>query len=120
MKIFVTRKFPGTALNKLTDSGFDMVISEFDRPITPEELIEKGKGSDALITLLTDMIDAEVIDAIGIQLKVVSNYAVGFDNINVKDATDKGVVVANTPCEEVNEAVAEHTWALLMSLMRCS
>jgi glyoxylate reductase len=118
MKIFVTRKFPGTALDKLTNSGNDVVISEFDRSITPEELIEKGKGSDALITLLTDNIDAEVIDAIGVQLKVVSNYAVGFDNINVKDATDKGVVIANTPCEEVNEAVAEHTWALLMSLTR--
>jgi glyoxylate reductase len=118
MKIFVTRKFPGTALDKLTASGNDVVIFQLDRPITPEELIEKGKGSDALITILTDNIDAEVIDAIGVQLKVVSNYAVGFDNINIKDATDKGVVVANTPCEEVNEAVAEYTWTLLMSLTR--
>src|SRR4030042_5726442 len=118
MKIFVTRKFPGSALGKLMASGNEVVISEFDRPISPEELLEKGRGSDALITLLTDSVDSEVIDAIGLQLKGVSNCAVGFDNINVKDATDKGVVVANTPCEEVNEAVAEHTWGLLMSLTR--
>jgi glyoxylate reductase len=117
-KIFVTRKFPGTALDKLTQSGNEVRISEFDRPLTPEELLEGGKSADAIITLLTDKVDADVIDAIGVRLKIVSNYAVGFDNINIKDATERGVVVVNTPCDEVNEAVAEHTWALLLALTR--
>ncbi|OGM12794.1 hypothetical protein A3A76_00875 [Candidatus Woesebacteria bacterium RIFCSPLOWO2_01_FULL_39_23] len=117
-KIFVTRKFPGTALDRLKESGNGVTISEFDRPITQEELIDKGKGCDALLTLLTDKIDGELVDAIGPQLKVVSNYAVGFDNINVPELSDRGIIAANTPCEEVNEAVAEHTWALLLALTR--
>jgi len=118
MKIFVSRKIPGNALDKLMSSGNEVVVSEFDRPLTSEEFLEKAKGSDAILTLLTDKIDGEVIDAIGPQLKIVSNYAVGFDNINVKDATEKGVVVVNTPSEEVNEAVAEHAWALMLALAR--
>ena len=116
MKILVTRKIPGD-LEPLKN-GNELIISEFDRPLTPEELIEKAKGVDAVLSLLTDKIDGEVMDAIGPQLKVVSNYAVGFDNINISDATDRGIVVTNTPCEEVDEAVAEHTWALMAALTR--
>ena len=116
MKIFVTRKIPGD-LESLKN-GNEVVVSEFDRPLTPEELIEKGKGVDALLSLLTDKIDGEVMDAIGPQLKIISNYAVGFDNINIDEATDRGIVVCNTPCEEVDEAVAEHTWALMAALTR--
>lgn len=116
MNIFVTRKIPGD-LEPLKN-GNEVIISEFDRPLTPEELIEKGKGSEALLSLLTDKIDGEVMDAIGPQLKIISNYAVGFDNINIDEATDRGIVVCNTPCEEVDEAVAEHTWALMAALTR--
>jgi glyoxylate reductase len=115
-KIFVTRKIPGNIEILKNNNEFSM--SEFDRPLTSQELIEKAKGSDAILSLLTDKIDGEVMDAIGPQLKVISNYAVGFDNINIKDATDRGIVVCNTPCDEVDEAVAEHTWALISSLSR--
>lgn len=118
MKIFVTRKIPGTAIEKLKSSGYEVTVSDLDRPLTSEELLEKGKGVDALLTLLTDKIDGKVIDAVGPQLKIVSNYAVGFDNINVEEATQRGVVVANTPSDEVNEAVAEHAWALMLALAR--
>ncbi len=118
MKIFVSRKFPGTALDRLQNSGHEVVISEFDRPLSAEELLDKAKGVDALLSFLTDKIDGEVLDAIGPQLKVVSNYAVGFDNINIPDASSRGIVVSNTPCDEVNEAVAEHTWALILTLAR--
>jgi glyoxylate reductase len=99
-------------------SGNEVAISEFDRPLTQEELLDKAKGVDGLISLLTDKINGEVIDAIGPQLKIVSNYAVGFDNINISEATDRGVVIANTPSEEVDEAVAEHAWALMLALAR--
>lgn len=116
MKIFVTRKIPGD-LGPLKN-GNEVSISEFSRSLTPEELIEKAKGVDALLCLLTDKIDGDVMDAIGPQLKVISNYAVGFDNINIQDASDRGIVVCNTPCEEVDEAVAEHTWALISALAR--
>ncbi len=118
MKIVVTRKIPSSALSKLSSTGNEVVISEFDRALTAEELLEKGRGADIILSLLTDKFDADVIDAIGPQLKLISNYAVGFDNISVPDASERGVVVTNTPCEEVNEAVAEHTWALILALTR--
>lgn len=117
-KIFVTRKIPGTALDKLKSSGHEIDIPSFNRPLTVEELLEKGKGVDALLTLLTDKIDADVMDAVGEQLKIISNYAVGFDNINIMQAINRGIVVTNTPSSEVNEAVAEHTWALILALTR--
>ncbi|MCK4782136.1 MAG: D-glycerate dehydrogenase [Desulfobacteraceae bacterium] len=118
MKVFVTRKVPGTALERLKKSGHEVTISEFGRPLTEEELLERTKGVDGLLSLLTDKINGDVVDAIGPQLKIVSNYAVGFDNINIKEVTDRGVVVTNTPSDEVNEAVAEHTWALILALTR--
>ena len=117
-KIFVTRKIPGKALEKLARPGYDVEISKFDRPLKEEELVEKAKGVDALLTLLTDRIDSDLMDVAGPQLKIVSNYAVGFDNIDIKAATDRGIVVTNTPSDEVNEAVAEHTWALILGLAR--
>jgi len=117
-KIFVTRKIPGDHLEELKKAGHEVSLSEFNRPLTGEELVEKVKGADALLTLLTDRVDGDLMDAAGPQLKIISNYAVGFDNIDIKAATDRGVVVVNTPSEEVNEAVAEHTWALILSLAR--
>jgi len=118
VKIFVTRKVPGTALERLKSSNNEVVVSEFDRLLTEEELLKKANGVDALLSFLTDKINGDVIDAIGPQLKIISNYAVGFDNINIKDATDRGIVVTNTPSNEVNEAVAEHAWVLMLSLAR--
>ena len=116
-KIFVTRKFPGDSLGRLME-GNETEISEFDRDLSQEELIEKVKGTDAVLSLLKDRIDGDLMDIAGPQLKVISNYAVGYDNIDVKAATDRGIVVTNTPCDEVNEAVAEHTWALMLTLTR--
>ncbi len=117
-KIFVTRKIPGKALEELAKSGHDVEVSEFDRPLKEEELVEKVGGVDALLALLTDRIDSDLMDAAGPQLKIVSNYAVGFDNIDLKAASDRGILITNTPSDEVNEAVAEHTWALILSLTR--
>jgi glyoxylate reductase len=116
-KIFVTRKFPGDAIEKLK-TGNEITVSEVDRPLTQEEFVNGVKGVDAILSLLSDRIDGDLMDAAGPQLKVVSNYAVGYDNIDVKAATDRGIVITNTPCDEVNEAVAEHTWALILSLAR--
>jgi glyoxylate reductase len=117
VKIFVTRQIPGNSLERLKKEH-DVTVSEFARPLTPEELLEGSKGCDGVLSLLTDKIDGEVIDAIGPQLKIISNYAVGFNNINVDELTERGVVVTNTPSDEVNVAVAEHTIALTLSLLR--
>jgi len=117
-KIFVTRKIPGEHLEELKKAGHEVEISEFNRPITQEELVEKVKGVDALLCLLTDRIDGDLMDAAGPQLKIISNYAVGFDNVDIKAASDRQIPVCNTPSDEVNEAVAEHTWALILSIAR--
>lgn len=105
-------------MDRLTASGYDVDISIFDRPLLPEELIQKVKGVDAIISLLTDKIDGAVMDAAGATLKIIANYAVGADNIEIRGATDRGIVVTNTSSAEVNEAVAEHTWALILCLSR--
>jgi len=118
MKIFITRKVPGEYLEQLKQKGYEVILNEFDRPVTEEELITGVKGVDGLISLLTEKIDGDLMDLAGPNLKIISNYAVGFDNINIDDATKRGIVVTNTPCNEVNEAVAEHTWALILSLAR--
>lgn len=120
MKIFVTRKIPNSELyvKKLASTGHEVAVSDISRPLTEEELLENVKGVDAILSLLTDRVDGDLMDAAGPQLKVISNYAVGFDNVDVKAATDRGIVVTNTPSDEVNEAVAEHTWALILTLLR--
>src|SRR3972149_10228860 len=117
-KILVTRKIPGDHLDRLSQEGHEVAISEFSRALSPEELLEKVKGVEGLLCLLTDRIDGDLMDAAGPQLKFISNYAVGFDNIDIKAATERQIPVANTPCDEVNEAVAELTWALMLSLSR--
>ncbi|KKQ74507.1 MAG: D-isomer specific 2-hydroxyacid dehydrogenase NAD-binding protein [Candidatus Woesebacteria bacterium GW2011_GWB1_38_5] len=117
-KIFVSRKFPGTHLDRLQNSGNEVYICEHDRPLSAEEFLERAKGMDAVLSFLTDKIDGEVVDAVGPQMKIFSNYAVGFDNINVPQVSEKNVLIANTPCDEVNEAVAEHAVTLMLSLAR--
>lgn len=116
-KIFVTRRVPGSTLERLKEAG-EVVVSPHDRLITREELLASVSGIDALLCFLTDKIDGQVLDAAGSTLKIVSNYAVGFDNVDVSAATQKGIVVTNTPSDEISEAVAEFTWALILSLSR--
>lgn len=115
MKILVTRKIPGRALEKL--KGHEVVTWEFDRVMTPQEILEYGPSTDAVLTLLTDRWTAEMMDAFP-RLKVIANYAVGFDNIDLAVATERGIVVTNTQSEEISESVAEFTWTLLLALSR--
>lgn len=116
MKIFVTRQIPGEAFEKLKEAG-EVVVNPHARPINLEELILGIKDADALLCLLNDHIDSRVMDAAP-KLKVIANYAVGFDNIDVAAATERGIVVANTSSDEVSESVAEFTWSLLLCLSR--
>lgn len=110
MKIFATNPLPGSCLADLTAAGHTVEVGG--------DIAQKAVGAEALVTLLTDRVDGDLMDLAGPTLKIIANYAVGFDNIDVKAATDRGIVVTNTPCDEVNEAVAEHTWALMLSLAR--
>lgn len=113
-RIFLTRRIPEEGLAMLREHEMD--IYEGDAPPTKEEIIEGVRGKDVLICLLTDPIDAEVIDA-SPRLKIIANYAVGIDNIDVKAATERGISVTNTP-GVLTETVADLTWALLMSVAR--
>jgi len=114
-KVFVTRKIPRAGLDLL--KGTDFSVWEEDRVIPREVLLERVKGAEAILSLLTDKIDGEVMDAAGPQLKLISNYAVGYDNIDVPAATQRKIYVSNTP-GVLTEAVAEHTFALLLAIAR--
>ncbi|KKQ42835.1 MAG: D-isomer specific 2-hydroxyacid dehydrogenase, NAD-binding protein, partial [Parcubacteria group bacterium GW2011_GWE2_37_8] len=84
-KVFVTRQIPEEGINMLKVKGYEVVVFPEDRVMTRDELKENVKGADAVLSLLTDKIDAEILDAAGAQLKIVANYAVGFDNLKLDD-----------------------------------
>ena len=100
----------------LTDKGYTVDISPKDRPLTKKEIINylTKKPYDAVLTLLTDPIDGEVMDAAP-TVKIFANFAIGFNNINIEDAKKRNVFVSNTPGGGADR-VAEHTWALILAL----
>lgn len=114
-KVFVTRRLPKLAL-ELLGKETDFEVNPEDRVLKKEEIIAGVKEKDALLCMLTDKVDAEVMDA-SRRLKVISNCAVGFDNIDVNAATKKGIAVSNTP-GVLTETTADLTWALLMAVAR--
>ena len=115
MKIFVTRNIPEPGL-KLLEKHHQVEVNPYDRILKKEEIIKGVKGKDGLLCLLTDLIDAEVINSEP-KLKMIANYAVGYDNIDVKAATKKGIPVSNTPGVLTN-ATSDMAWALLFSVAR--
>jgi lactate dehydrogenase-like 2-hydroxyacid dehydrogenase len=115
MKIFVTRKIPDPGLDLLINK-FDVEINPNDRLLTKEEIIKGLKGKDGLLCLLTDNIDKEVINSEP-KLKMIANYAVGFDNVDIKTATKKGIPVSNTP-GVLTDATSDMAWAILFSVAR--
>ena len=116
MKVYITRRIPEPGIEMIRKEH-DVEVNPYDRVLTREELLQAVKGRDGIHCLLTDKIDAEVFDAAGPQLKVVSNYAVGYDNIDVDEATKRGIVVTNTP-GVLTETTADLAWALIMSVAR--
>lgn len=115
MKVVVTRQIPEVGIELLKQAGFETIVSPKDGVLTQDELKEFVKGADAILSLLTDKIDASVLDSAGPQLKVVANYAVGYDNINIDDCKAKNVIATNTP-GVLTETVAEHTIGLLFAV----
>lgn len=117
MKILVTREIPQSGLETLKKQFGESVVIYHGPPMSHEELLEEVKGVDAILSLLTDKISKDVLEAAGENLKIVANYAVGFDNIDINACTEKGVIATNTP-GVLTEAVAEHSIALLMAVAR--
>lgn len=116
MKIFVTRAISGSALEDLKKT-YQVEIWPGLGAIPRAILLEKVKGVDAVIPMLTEKIDAEVLAAAGPQLKIVANYAIGFDNIDLPAAKTRNVIVTNTP-SRLGDAVAELTISLILALSR--
>ena len=114
-KVYVTRELPERGL-KIIKERFDAEVWPEYAPPPKKTLIEKAKDVDALATLLSDKIDAEVLDAAP-KLKMIAQLAVGFDNVDVQEATKRGIYVSNTP-EVLTDTTADFAWALLMTLAR--
>ncbi len=106
MKVCVLRKIPGPAVDLLQQAGYEVVMGE-----------ENISGSDAVLSLLTNKIDASFMDKAGKQLKIIANYAVGFDNIDLEAAKQRNIFVTNTP-GGFETAVAEHAILLMLSVSR--
>jgi glyoxylate reductase len=118
-KLFATRTLPDNALAQLKkNKKIDLDVYEQDKKIPRGTLLRRVKGVDILLSLLTEKIDAEVMDKAGPQLKLIANYAVGFNNIDLKAAAERGIVVTNAPHPNISESVAEHTIALIFALSR--
>ncbi|MEK7590198.1 MAG: D-glycerate dehydrogenase [Patescibacteria group bacterium] len=119
LKIFVTRDIPDAGIKMLQEKGYEIKIWSKSEHISEKELIAELKnGYDALLCLLTDKINGKIMDAGVPRLKVISNYAVGFDNIDVEAGKQRNILITNTPGPEISEAVAEHTFALMLTLAR--
>ncbi len=113
MKVFITRKIPVIAKELLLKNGFTIKEFHKDEPITKEELIKNAKNVDGIITLLTDKIDKSVIDSLN-KCKVIANFAVGYNNIDIDYARSKKIVVTNTP-DVLTDSTAELTIALILA-----
>ena len=113
--VFVTRALPFPALDRLREAH-EVVEWPGDLPPGPEELRARAGEADALLTLVTDRVDAELLDAAP-GLKAIANMAVGTDNIDVEAAAERGIPVGNTP-DVLTDATADLAFALLLALAR--
>ncbi|MFH1200088.1 MAG: D-glycerate dehydrogenase [Candidatus Micrarchaeota archaeon] len=115
-KIFVTRSIPGKAIEELK-RNFEVEVRTQESVIEKDELSRRVKGADALLCILTDPVDAGVMDAAGRQLKIISNYGAGYDKIDVNAASERGILVTNTP-GALTDTTADLTCGLLIAAAR--
>jgi len=115
-KILVTRNLPGKALSKLMEK-YEVELNTSSVSLSKKEIKEKIKGKQALLCLLTDTIDREIIDSAGDNLIIISNYAVGYNNIDVEYATYKGIMVTNTP-DVLTETTADLAFGMILTIAR--
>lgn len=115
-RVFVTRRIPDAGLEKVCANCETEVWSE-QLPPSRDVLLEKVAGCEGVLSLLTERVDAEFFDAAGPQLKVISNFAVGYNNIDIAEAARRGIAVGNTP-DVLTDATADMAFALLISAAR--
>lgn len=115
--IFITRKIPKVGLEALKAAGHRVSVWAEDRVIPHNELLKRVKGCDAIVSMLTDRIGNDVLEAAGPHLKLVANFAAGFDNLDLAALRRRGILATNLPGAS-SEAVAEHTFALMMAVAK--
>ncbi|WP_067931881.1 2-hydroxyacid dehydrogenase [Alicyclobacillus kakegawensis] len=115
--VYVTRRLPDEVMKRLQSSVHVSFYPNDAEPVPRARLLADVAGADGIISMLTDRVDAEVMDAAGPQLRVIANLAVGYDNIDVAEAERRGVVVTNTP-DVLTETTADLTFALMMAAAR--
>ena len=118
-KVFITRRIPEVGYELLKKAGLKFEVYDFDTPIPREALLEtvKAKPYAALLTTLSERVDAELLDAVGGSLKIVANFAVGYNNVDVPACTARGVAVSNTP-GVLSEATADQAMMLMLAVAR--
>lgn len=116
MRILLTHRIPENGLALLREAG-EIDVWEHEAVMPRDEILRRVKDADAIVSMVTDKMDSEVFEAAGPQLKVVANYAVGFDNIDVREAERRGIVVTNTP-GVLTQAVAEHALGMMIAVAR--
>jgi glyoxylate reductase len=113
-KILVTREIPEAGLYKL--QNYDAIVL-YERPPTRDELLEAVPGVSAILATATEKVDGELLDAAGDGLRIVANMAVGYDNIDLEGARERGVTITNTP-GVLDETTADTTFMLLLAAAR--
>jgi D-3-phosphoglycerate dehydrogenase len=116
-KVYVTRLIPESGLRMIQEACEVEIWNEEEVAVPRDVLNEKVRGAGGILSLLSDRIDAEMMETAGSQLKVISNYAVGFDNIEIAAATERGILVCNTP-DVLTETTADLAWALMLAAAR--
>jgi glyoxylate reductase len=116
IKVFVTRKIPGVGIELLENEKFDVSVWPHERPMTPDELIVAGKKVNAMLTLLTDSIDKNFLNECR-QLDIISQYAAGYDNIDVAEATRLGIRLGYAP-GAMSDATADVAFGLMIAVSR--
>jgi len=116
MKVFITRSLPGDIEKYIRSKGHKVITYRKEKPITKTELINNGKDADAIISLLTDKIDSDIIDNLD-KCKIIANYAAGYNNIDVNYANSKNIVVTNTP-DLLTNATADVALTLALACSR--
>lgn len=116
MEVYITREIPEIAETLLKKNKIRVSVFRENKPITKSTLIKNVKNADGIISLLSDRIDKNIIDAMP-KCKVIANYAVGYNNIDVKYASEKGIIVTNTP-DVLTESTAEIAMALTLACSR--
>jgi len=115
-KVVITRKLP-RAVEERAASLFDAQLNAQDKPLTPEQLVDAMRGADGLLPTVTDKVSADVLGVSGRRVKIVSNFGVGFNNIDVAAAKTNGVVVTNTP-DVLTDDTADIAITLMLMVAR--